>query len=167
MIRGFQICHQNSNRITFAPHFDQKPVKNLQNTWFSKFSTMFWPEKGQMLFNLNFEARFGILSSFSISENLINRFHIWNFWPPCYYFTTNVGGGLFFLGNVLFDALSVISVERGVRPCVYKKVLQTAPPVASTCMMSYLHFSLRREQNASSLRTLSITTSLANMTKPE
>ena len=46
-----------------------------------------------------------------------------------FFFNTNVGGGIIFLENVHFDGLIVISVknasDRGVRPCVKKKMYKT------------------------------------------
>ena len=66
MMRGLQIWPQNSNRIPFDPPFGKKNCQNWQDTRFSQFSTVFGQKGGQMLFDLNFEARFGILSSFSI-----------------------------------------------------------------------------------------------------
>ena len=56
-MRGVQIWLQNPNQITFDPLFGQ-----------AKKGVKCWPGKkgGQMLSDLNFEARFGILSFFGI-----------------------------------------------------------------------------------------------------
>ena len=69
MMRGFQIWPQNSNRITFDPHFSQKKtVKNGNISDLAYFRQFFWGGKRvPRLFNWSFEARFGILSSFRTS----------------------------------------------------------------------------------------------------
>ena len=77
-----------------------KNVENWQSTYLSE-SANFWQclghKGGQMLFNLNFEARSGILWSFSISYNLIYYyFHILFFGLSCY-LTINAGRGPQFL----------------------------------------------------------------------
>ena len=59
MMRGFQIWHRNSNQITFDPFFGQKNDENWQKPFFGQ-------KGGQMLSDLNSNARFGILSSFGI-----------------------------------------------------------------------------------------------------
>ena len=64
-MRGFQIWSQNSNRITFDPIFGQKTVENGENINFASFLPFFGQKWGQMLSDVNFETRFGILSSFS------------------------------------------------------------------------------------------------------
>ena len=69
MKRGFQIWPQISNWISFHPFFGQKNVENSDIFKFpikNLFSTVFFQKKGQMLTDLNYEARFEILSSFLI-----------------------------------------------------------------------------------------------------
>ena len=58
MMGGFQIWLQNQNRITFDPFFAQKTVQRRLNRVFRQFSTVFWSKRDQILFDLNFEARF-------------------------------------------------------------------------------------------------------------
>ena len=53
-------CHLSP----FAPQNCRKWAKSGISSLFYSF---FWPKRGQMLFDLNFEARFGVLSSFGIS----------------------------------------------------------------------------------------------------
>ena len=51
-----------------------------------KRSQMLGEKGGQMLLDFNFEARFEILSSFSISyDPICYDFHILKFWPPIWY----------------------------------------------------------------------------------
>ena len=52
MMRGFQISPQNSNQITFDPLFGEK------NLFDQKEGQMLGQKGGEMLFDLNFEARF-------------------------------------------------------------------------------------------------------------
>ena len=66
-MREFQIWHQNSNRITFTPPFGQKTVETGKISDLANFRRFFDQQVVQMLFDLNFETRFGILSSFSMS----------------------------------------------------------------------------------------------------
>ena len=65
MIRRFKIWPQNSNRKIFDPH-SPKTAENWPSWKICQFSTFFWQKRRGMLFDYNFEARFGILSSFSI-----------------------------------------------------------------------------------------------------
>ena len=68
MRRGFQFWPQNYIRITFDPLFcKKKTVENSLNRVFANFRRFLGRRWGQMLSDLNFEARFGILSPFSIS----------------------------------------------------------------------------------------------------
>ena len=60
-MRGFRIWLQNSNQITFDHLFGKKTVENGQNIIFHPFRQLLAKEGGQMLSDLNFEARFGIL----------------------------------------------------------------------------------------------------------
>ena len=79
MTRGFEIWSQNLNQQHFNP-FLAKNGKNWQNPIFDRVLA----KKGvQMPFDLNFETRFEILSSFPVyltpfCENL----QIVNFWSP-------------------------------------------------------------------------------------
>ena len=71
---------------------------------------------GQVLVYLNFEARHGILSSFSISQDPICfYFHILIFCIPFFPLTTNAGRGPIFLENVNCDEFIVISVKKCIR----------------------------------------------------
>ena len=66
MIREFQIWSQSSNRITFDPLWPKKRSKTAKIDFLLN-SDFFWPKKqSRMLSDLNFETRFGILSSFNI-----------------------------------------------------------------------------------------------------
>ena len=74
MMRGFQIWPQNSNQITFDPPFGQ------QICWTERGGQMLGQKRGQMLLDLNFDAIFEILSSFSISyDPICYDFHILKF----------------------------------------------------------------------------------------
>ena len=54
-MRGFQIWPQNSNQLRFEPFFFwPKTVGNWQNTQFSPFWQLFWPEKGSNLIRFQF-----------------------------------------------------------------------------------------------------------------
>ena len=66
MMRGFQIWPQNSNPIIFDPFLGQKTVQKWQTTRYSVFLTVFWEQRGHILSDLNYEAKFRILSSFRI-----------------------------------------------------------------------------------------------------
>ena len=61
MATGIPIWSQNLNRTTFDPLFDQKNDRKLE---FASFGPLF-AKRGQMLFDLNFETMFEILSSFA------------------------------------------------------------------------------------------------------
>ena len=56
MMAGFQIWPQN--QIIFDPFFVQKTAQSRLNRVVRQFSTVFWSKRGQILFDLNFEARF-------------------------------------------------------------------------------------------------------------
>ena len=84
LMRGSQIWSQNSNRITFDPLFDPKKTQNLAKYPCSIFSTVFCPKGRHMLFDLNFEAKFEILSAFCISNvPACYDFHFFDFFFPC------------------------------------------------------------------------------------
>ena len=80
-----------------------------------------------MLLDLNFDARFGILSLFCISfGHICYYFQILIFWPPMLLIDQKCGWGtghIFFFGEtVIFDKLIVIIVKNAshsvVRSCV-------------------------------------------------
>ena len=84
-MRGFQIWYQNTNRITFDPHVGRKKSKIGKIPDLANFRQFFCHKEGEMLFDLNFDAIFGILSSFSIyNDSICYHFHVLNF------FATNV-----------------------------------------------------------------------------
>ena len=60
---GFLTLPQNSNKITFDALFG--PKKTIKICYIGYFATfwVFGQKGGQILFDLNFETRFGILSS--------------------------------------------------------------------------------------------------------
>ena len=79
LMRGFQIWCQNWNRKTFDPLFDQK-TRKWQNTQYGKFLTVFFGSKGcQMLFDVNFEDKFGILI-------ILHPLHLHLQWFSSFYF---------------------------------------------------------------------------------
>ena len=60
-------------------HFRPKTVENWLNRVFYQFSS-FLAKRGKIFSDLNFEARFGILSSFSnLEDPICYYFHILNF----------------------------------------------------------------------------------------
>ena len=65
IMREFQIWPQNSNQMTFDPLLAQHLTPPFDPTYF------LGQKEGQMSFDLNFEAKFGILTSFSIFWNPI------------------------------------------------------------------------------------------------
>ena len=71
MMREFQSWHQNSNRLTFDPLFLQKLSKYAKSGILPIFDSFFGQKRGQMLIDLNFEVKFGNLSSFRISQEPI------------------------------------------------------------------------------------------------
>ena len=74
---GFQICFQNLNRTTFEPLFGKKSIEN----WKNPVSTFFGPKGGQMMFDLNFETRYEILSSFpDYMTPFCKNYQFLNFW---------------------------------------------------------------------------------------
>ena len=80
---------------------------------FANFRQLLAKKGRQMLTNLNFEATFGILSSFSISQGPIwYYFHVLIFLTPMLLFDHKCGG-LIFLENLNFDQLIVINVKNG------------------------------------------------------
>ena len=60
-MRGFEVCPQNSNQITFDLPFGSNTVESWQNRVLRQFLVVFGQMEGQMSFDLNFEAGFGIL----------------------------------------------------------------------------------------------------------
>ena len=66
-MRKFQIWLQNSNRIIFDPPFGQKLLKTGKVHALDNFRQFLGQNVGQIEFDLNFETRFEILSSFSLS----------------------------------------------------------------------------------------------------
>ena len=68
MMRGLQIWSQNLNRITLDPFFGKKKLPKVVKIPDLSYFLHFWPNRGQMLSYLNFEARFRILSSFCIAK---------------------------------------------------------------------------------------------------
>ena len=76
-MRGFQIWPNNSNWITFDPPFGQNKHWKCVTLDMLPILTVLGQNGGQILFDLNFEAKFGILSSFSIFNDPIwCDFHI-------------------------------------------------------------------------------------------
>ena len=66
MTRGFQIWFKiQIEQLLIKSLFGQKTIENWQNPVFGCF---FWPKRGQMLLDFNFETRFEILSSFIYSS---------------------------------------------------------------------------------------------------
>ena len=63
MMRGFQICPPNWHQITFDALLGKKTVENMIYWVFCQFSSFLGQKGVKMLFDLNFETRFGILSS--------------------------------------------------------------------------------------------------------
>ena len=64
MTRGFHIWSQNLNLTTFG-HLWPKIAKMAKNWMLPVFDHFFGPKGGQMLSDLNFETRSGIISSFA------------------------------------------------------------------------------------------------------
>ena len=66
-MRGFQIWPHSSNRKTFDPLFAKKKLSKISKIPnLANFRQFFWPNRTQMLSDLNSEARIGILRSFLI-----------------------------------------------------------------------------------------------------
>ena len=79
---GFQICSQNSNRITFDPLSGKKKLENWVTQYLVNFRVFFGQKGDQMSCDLNVEVRFGILPSFyTLYASNCNYFHICMFWP--------------------------------------------------------------------------------------
>ena len=68
-MKEFQTWTQNSNTITFVPLLAKKNFQKLVRYSIKPIldSLFFYQKVGQVLFDLNFETIFGIISSFSIS----------------------------------------------------------------------------------------------------
>ena len=96
------------------PPFCQKKLSKVGKTTDLEFQQSFDQKEGQMLFGLNFEARFGILLSFCIFlDPFWYDFHM--LYLSRYVLNTNVGGRVIFLENVNFGQLIVISVKKCIR----------------------------------------------------
>ena len=79
MMKRFQICSQNFNRIAFDPPFGWKKLRKTSEIGnIASFQSFFFlPKGGQMLSDLNSETRLGILSSFRIFlAPMCNDLHI-------------------------------------------------------------------------------------------
>ena len=116
MMRGFQIWPQNSNRITFHPHFAQKAVKNWQNTRFSLFLTVFWSKRGTNVTLYEFLGQIWNNHSASLRTPHDMIFSFWFFDILRYFLTQMWAGVAIFWENVNFDQLLiVISVKKCIR----------------------------------------------------
>ena len=88
MIRGLRIWPQNSNRITFEPHFGQKKLSNLgifeNMPRKSQDSTMFWPKEELNVIWFEFCGQiWNPLIILHIIDPIWYNFQILIFWPPC------------------------------------------------------------------------------------
>ena len=84
--------------------FWHENCENLTKSCMLPTFDSFWPKRGQMLFDLNFDAIFGVLSSFSTFYHTICcNFHILNFWPPCYFLIKNAGRARIFNLNLQLE----------------------------------------------------------------
>ena len=73
MMRGLQICPQNSNQTTFDSPFGAKTVKIGKLPDLANFD-IFWSKGSQVLFYLNVDARFGIPHHLTRARNGIQNY---------------------------------------------------------------------------------------------
>ena len=99
MMRGFQICHQNSNRITFEPLLARKLWK-IGNILDLAYLRQFCGAKRGLnitLFEFWGQNWNPLIISHLLGPHLIWFAHFDFFDLPCYFFfTTNMGGSIFF-----------------------------------------------------------------------
>ena len=120
------------------PPFGSQNVENWQNTGFSQFSIFSATEvvKCYSIWILRPDLESSqYLASLRTQFDMI--FLFWFFYLPCHHLTTNAGGCLTFLKKMLTSKTTSWSVlqnasDRGVRPCIFKKLCKPDHPLLGT-----------------------------------
>ena len=112
MTSWFQIWSQNLNRTTFYPFLAKK---KRSKTGKIQFPAVFWPKRGQMLFDLNSEPRFEILSSFAAYDPFLLKLSNFDFLVPHWNFKISNGPCGHFFELEIFDVRLGISFPKDIK----------------------------------------------------